>query len=876
MKNRLNFILGFLFFSGALGLIYEILWFKELTIIFGNTAYATSAVLAAFFLGLATGGYVCGKLRWGTKTLSSSLLAYFFLECGIGVFIFLYVIFHDVYFDFYYTVLQSIEAGSSVILLIKFLLSLSLLFIPTFLMGGTLPILGRVLSYALGNKPREDGTMLYALNTFGGVFGVFIAGFYMPMIFGFKKTFALAASGNILLAFGIYMLYRYSLSQTFSPPHEVIKKKEIRQNIFLKKPSRSYIYALIFLSGFATLALEVLWTHMLLQEIVSDVYSFSLILGIFLTTIACGALLSRRIMRQKNRDVWFLLHKICAGASILIAASPLLFIFATHVIIPWANSGGFTTYILISTFATLAALGIPTLSIGLIFPLLLYAIPESKNDAGNTIGNWTAANTVGAVFGAILAAFILLPFAGLINSILIIASIYLTMSYITIRYTESTRITTTHKALLYAFSLCILIFFYVLPGRFAMESYADDEISVAEYYGAHGIVSVVESHPSYYPENINDLYIRLNRHTTLGGTGSSAHEKRQAHLPLFLHDNPKRVFILGLGTGITAGAALSHPIEKLSVAELVPEVIMASQEFFTPFVNNLFSDERARVIFDDGRNYMLHRKETYDVIISDLFHPWTPGTAYLYTKEHFELIRKHLGEEGLFAQWLPLYQLSEKEFSIIAKTFLEVFPESTLWRGNFETQTPTVLLIGAMKSASLNPDTLVKNVLKLNDNAPDELIDFLVSTRGLPVLAVRPQSREFLTKALPRFSKIIPFTLYAGNLSEYKDAFKDYPINTDDKPIVEYLSPQSLIASRNNDIWLSYKNLELFFDSLARKIPLDNDPYLALLSPAQKNYVRAGLSYYRFAVNDFDENAEEANKWFSDYLKKTGLEDPNP
>jgi len=406
------------------------------------------------------------------------------------------------------------------------------------------------------------------------------------------------------------------------------------------------------------------------------------------------------------------------------------------------------------------------------------------------------------------------------------------------------------------------------------------EVLVEKYTGHDGVVAVVSSHPSYYPDGFDDLFIRFNGNYTLGGVGSLASEQRQAHLPLFLHPNPKSVFFIGMGTGITAGASLYHPVDRVVTTEVVPEVITASEQYFVKYVNGLFSDGRSVVLAEDGRTYLSGTDEKFDVIIGDIFNPWSEGIGNLYTKEHFENVSEHLAEGGLYAQWLPTYQLTEDQFGSIVKTYLTVFPEVTLWRVNFIPDKPIVVLIGQNHASPLNPKSFLANVKYLGENDREEiLIDALISVKGLGVLVINPEAKETLSEALPQLSQSVPFTFYAGNLSENKKLFSKFPLNTDDKPEVEFLS---LLAATDQGAggatFLVDFELERLYQELTTSTPPQEDPYLANLSPDQIIYVNAGLTYYQSNLHEFigrltgsEEEIELGQRLFSEYLTKIDL-----
>jgi spermidine synthase len=279
-----------------------------------------------------------------------------------------------------------------------------------------------------------------------------------------------------------------------------------------------------------------------------------------------------------------------------------------------------------------------------------------------------------------------------------------------------------------------------------------------------------------------------------------------------------------MGTGITAGAALFHPLERVTVCELIPEVAAAARKYFSAYSNGLFSDPRARIVLTDARNYLLGTRQRFDVIISDLFVPWHAGTTNLYSREHFAAVRDRLNDGGLFALWLPLYQLSEAEFAIIARTMLEVFPSVTMWRGDFLPATPVVALVGHDSPTILNLATVVTSVRMRAGGA---------------------EYREETAKAMM-------LLFYAGNLTEARGLFESSPINTDDRPEIEYSAPvtQRRVHGGESD-WLTGNRLVRFYAQLAATAPPDDDPFLAASSATELGYTRAGRHLYESSVARF-------------------------
>jgi hypothetical protein len=258
------------------------------------------------------------------------------------------------------------------------------------------------------------------------------------------------------------------------------------------------------------------------------------------------------------------------------------------------------------------------------------------------------------------------------------------------------------------------------------------------------------------------------------------------------------------------------------VCELVPEVITAARAHFAPFTGALFTDPRTRIIAEDGRTFLQITDERYDVIVSDLFVPWEARAGNLYSLEHFRTVRDRLRPGGVFAQWLPCYQMSRQEVAIVARTLLEVFPQVTVWRGDWKVNSPTLALVAVLDPAPLDPEAVARRIATTPDPA-------LLGSLGTGV-----------TRLLWG---------YCGNLSAARRLVFDAPINSDDHPLIEYLAPITHRRAHTRQAsWLTGENLIEWLEELQAAVPPERDPYLALVPEASRGHARAGLISHRGAM----------------------------
>jgi len=797
-----------------------VLWLKELGLLFGNTAYASAATLGAFFTGLAAGSYYWGRK---SKTGIHSLRLYAFLELGIACSSLLFFILSNIYYAVY-TPLFTLF-GHSILLFtnIKFILSVGILFIPCFFMGGTFPVIADAFIHHADNLGRK-ASLLYAINTLGAATGAFITSFYLILHLGVKFTYAIAIIINLVIALSFFILSSsQSLEKKVAPEPGENTGEGLEHNPLPKQ----WILLIAFLSGFLTLCLEVLWIRMFALVLHNSVYSFAVILITFISALALGSFLSNRLCRLKIPTLVILcLLLILSGISAGI--SPSVFYRITNGLAYTAKKAGWGSYILTIFSNAVLVVMVPGIFAGAIFPFLMKISQSAfKENAGSILGNLSCLNTIGAALGSVVSGFILLHVLGLWKSILVIAMVYLTIPFILSIFMLKKTIWLHIAPVI----LTLILLTFLNPVKFPILKIEEGEELLEIWEGSYGSVAAVKG-----GENLS---LALDNYYTLGDLSALDYERMQAHLPLVLHPKPDSVLLIGMGTGITAGSSLLHPVSSVTSCELIPEVISAAEKYFTPYVHGLFTNPASRIITEDGRNFLLGTRSNYDVIISDLFVPWSAGTGSLYTLEHYKTIFARLKKNGLFAQWLPLFQLSQQEFMIITRTMLEVFPQITLWRGDFFSHGSIVALIGHKELMPLEPSTVAGRMkdIPLYTSKSDELV------------------------------KAMLLIFYAGNISENREVFNKMRINTDNRPLIEYLSP---LTHRMEEVkkvsWFELYELLNFYEDLFNRVPPDTDPFLKLLDGDDIDAVKAGLMYFKGAVLEEDKKPEEAETWYKKFF----------
>ena len=828
-------VYGFVFLSGIAGLIYQILWMKQLGLLFGSTSQATAATLAAFFAGLAAGSWYWGRR---SATNENPLRIYAQLEIGIAVTALLYFVVLSGYQMIYPWVYQSVH--STVLLsLIRFALAMILIFPPTFCMGGTIPVLAQHIIKTPDTFGRHSA-LLYGINTLGAAIGAVMAGFFLPLWLGFNKTCMLAITITSCIALGSWLL-----SSKVELIPKITEKKGRAQK---KKPNntgRWAIWLICFLSGFGVLSLEVLWVRMFAQVLENSVYTFASILVVVLISLAGGALLSSLLTRWSVKPLAVLALLLVAGGFI-VGMTPQIFMWITNDLQIIVSRGTWAEYIGVIFTNVSIAVGPPALLLGMVFPFLMKAEEAHTVQAGLSLGRLACLNTIGAILGSLATGFLFLETIGMWGTMLLIALCYLMTALILPLGWGRMGWFIRSSAL----GLMLLFVVFLNPAdlpTFSIDTLRQNETVLETWEGSDCTVAVVEDRFG--------RSIKINSHYGLGSTGGFMQERMQADIPLLAKPGIKDIFFLGMGTGITAGSALDSrfpDVSKVITCELVPEVITAARKYMTDiegydFTGGLFDDPRSTVLAEDGRHYLMATDEKFDLVNADLFVPFRSGAGSLYTREHFDSVHKRLNPGGLFFQWLPLYQLTENEFMIIARTMLEVFPQVSLWRNGFQPGEEVLALVGHQ------------------DLSPLPAAD-LNSKRDKQLAVLGKNYYDARRINLPLNSETI-LLFYAGNLTESRSLFETYPINTDDRPLIEYMAPRSYREQHDKPFpWFVGPYASKFIDSLQELCPADLDPLLVNRSAANRRLPAAGSAFHRTHLWMAARQEEECKKAWDEFL----------
>jgi spermidine synthase len=634
--------------SGIAGLIYQVLWLRRLSLIFGVTVYAASTVLAAFMAGLAIGSAISSRVL---KRGASPLAAFGIAEILVGVTGLISPVLLDAASALYAALHAASPDSLGMLTAARLISSFAILALPTAMMGITLPL----LSAAVSSRGHGSGTgisLLYAINTLGAMTGTLLSGLVLIPAIGIQISFALAAALNVLVGV-VALLMARGVSRAEAdvaddPQHSVAPM------------TRSWaLWAVVAVSGFASLGLEIVWFRLMLQFVIATTEAFTAMLATVLGGIALGGLIATWLLRSP-RDHYASLGIVQALTGIAAAGSMTFLL--------WTVAQGWKTMGLWP--AVLIAILPPSICMGVGFPLALgiagrRAAGDREHDIARRVGVLYSLNVAGAIAGSLLAGFVLLPRLGSVDALIVLCGLLVASG--------AWLVASRRRPI--AVVLLVVAFAWLgrdFPDPFKVaidRRYGDQLLEFWRHEGAQTAVSVRASqfqHVLYLDglHQANDQPEMVRLHRAIG------------HLPMVLHGDPQQVLVVGMGGGATPGAVTQYPNAQIQIVELAEGVRQAAQ-FFKHVNYDVLAQPNVDVRIDDGRNFLSLTDRRFDVITADIIQPGHAGAGHVYSREYFSLVREALADDGVVLQWIG--HRPHVEYTLIMRTFLEVFPDATLW-----------------------------------------------------------------------------------------------------------------------------------------------------------------------------------------------------
>ena len=763
------------FLSGLSGLVYEVLWTRSLTLVFGNTVVATSTVLAAFMGGLALGAWAIGRFA---DRCSRPLLLYAGLEALVGA--------SALAFPFVLAtilpLLKILYRSEHTLTLgwVRFLVAFAFLLLPTAAMGGTLPVLARLLA-----RVEDAGrtlAFLYGINTLGATIGTVAAGFFLLPAWGLGGTLASAVTMNVAvaLAAGTLSLKRIT-GQEGRPPNRLTETPP-PESVREARDSTRYrvVLAAFLLSGAIALALEVLWTRSLLLVFGSTVYSFSIMLAVFLLGLALGSTTLGAFVERIPRPA-LTLGIVEGGIALLTLASVGRINALPSAFLNGLIAHGFTWHVYLGMKALIAAgVLLPVaLLFGATFPLVARIEVFQGRRIGGQVGLMYAFNTVGAIAGSLLAGFVLLPALGLQRSLTAVALTALALGLVLLLAGEK------GQKPLFSYAAAALLALVGITLAVTLPPWSTKILSAGVYFrpttylspdGKRNDMSQVLGNLRVldYVEGVTEtaavVQTPISRMFIVDGKVEAATDfvdmrlqRLQGQLPMLFAPRYDKALNIGLGCGITLGSLSAYPLKALECVELEPKIV-ATARYFAEQNEDVLDDPRLQVIINDGRNHLLLTDQKYDVITSDPFEPLVAGAASLYTENHFRIAKERLTPGGVMGQYLPLYQLFPSDYQMIIRSFCRVFPHVALWYTGIDS-----ILLGSDKPLTISYKTLQERM---------DLPEVRQSLAGVGV-----SSPVQLLQTFVMDPSHLPAISGPGRL------------NTDEHPYIEFSAPRSHLVN---------------------------------------------------------------------------------
>lgn len=764
LRRRWLFFLLFAV-SGAAALIYEVVWTRLLTLQMGHGIAAASAVLAAFMGGLAAGAGAAGRISTRLEP-QRALRIYATLELAIGVLAILLPF-------ALIAVRPLLEAtyadgnGGAVFALVRLSSSVLLLSVPAACMGATFPIASRWMVRAATSAAVDAGA-LYAMNTLGAAIGAVLAGFFLIPALGLKGTTFVGVTLNVIAAAGAFGVARGETGPVSRPPDS--------GSPLPARGSRLWLAAIALgVSGFASLTLQVVWTRLLVQILGPTTYAFSTVVALFIIGIAIGAAIAAPLAsRMKHPAIGLACSMILSAGLAIAAAGAVDWALLTIANIVARPDIQFTEVLLREVLLVSGLLLPMTIAFGMSFPFALALAGGTDDRVTENIGVIYAVNTLGAIAGSLLTGFFLVPLIGLHTTIRVVAasSVLMAIAIAALHARGRGRIISLALAAIVAVAVAITpgwdrsllssgAYKYAIAMRgpdLQTALTAGDLLSYRE--GSTGTVTVRSL--------TGTLSLAIDGKVDASNAGDMLTQRLLAHVPLLLHPNPQRAAIIGLGSGVTLGSALTHPLKSATVLEISPEVVDASR-FFEKENHQPLADPRTRLVVGDGRTHLMLGDETYDVIVSEPSNPWMAGIASLFTKEFFTAARARLAPGGVLCQWAHTYDISTDDLKSIVATFMSVFPDGTMWLvGDAD-----VLLVGST-----------------------EPLDARIA--GIATAMQRPGVSDDLAGVGVKNAFAVTSIFVAQGEALKKWAATD-ALQTDDRAALEFSGPRSIVGSSRDD-----------------------------------------------------------------------------
>jgi len=670
-KTTYTSIYLIIFLAGFSFLIYEVSWNRYLSLILGTTVTASTIVLMAFMAGFGFGALVLGKRANNTnnpqKLLSiilgaiaiMSLLNFFLIGKLIPN---LYALFPNVFIA---------DA-------LLFSLIFILLLFPAFFMGGVIPLANKILIIDNKNIEKKLGK-IYATETLGSTIGGLFAGFVLLGTIGQQQTIFVAVAINLLIAIYIATQKQTLLKTTNKNENNSERISPLKIN---NNSTKKIAIISTFVMGFALLALQIIWLRAFKIYFTNTSYTFSLITTFVILGLSIGSWIYKKYGNKIKNDQITILRSIILIALFFILGLIILINIPELIMFPFKSLSENTIirlFIIPVIASILIVLPVSIVS-GFTFPLVWKMYSDGIENISQNVGRVLMFNTIGSVIGPAIATFVLIPLLGVAKSVLVITLLMLGVSIFFTFLIKYKKIS-IYKNTLIGISLVLLFFvFFSNQIKIVPPSIKKFEKKIISYNETTEGTLIIVDNPT---KGIFGKSTFVNNSSVIGSNYDAIKAvKMIGHIPFFANLKGEKVLIIGFGVGVTTSAIASHPeVKSIDCVELVPGLVETANNY-KEFNFGVYNDKRLNIIKGDGRHFLQTTTNKYDLISCDPTHP-VLGSGNLYTKEYFEQCHNHLNDSGMVSQYLPLHKLRKEDLQGIIKTFNSVFPNSSVWLGQY-------------------------------------------------------------------------------------------------------------------------------------------------------------------------------------------------
>jgi spermidine synthase len=736
--------------SGCAALIYEVVWYQMLQLAIGASAVSLGILLATFMGGLCLGSWCLPRLaRVGTHPLK----LYALIELGIGVCGLLVLwglpLIDDVYF--------AGDQGGFAGMLMRGALCAICLLAPTFLMGASLPAISRFITAT----PRGVAWWgwLYAGNTLGAVTGCLLAGFYLLRFHDLAVANYVAVAINAAIALASFLLAKAAPAISLTMGEDTASASEAEEH-----GDPLPVILVIGLSGAAALGAEVVWTRQLGMLFDGTTYAFSLILAVFLIGLGLGSGLGALALRRLPARLVLGWCQILLAAAIAWAA---WMISRVLPFLPEPRSLDGWEVALTNLLRSAAALLPATLLWGASFPLAMAAAKRGGDDPARPVALVYAANTFGGIVGALAASLVLIAWIGTRDTQRVML-VLVGLGGLGLLLPTLTRKGAPAGAGIASATAAIALLAWALPQQPGeLVAFGKQIRALAPYARVLEVQEGRNSSLAITRVSDGSLQISVAGHVEATNEPFDMSLQRMiGHIPALLHPAPAKVLGIGFGAGVSAGSFVPYSsVKSITVVEMEPKVPPTSTKYFGPFDDNVKNDPRTRIVYDDGRHFIMTTREKFDIIASDPLDVWVKGTASIYSRDYFEKVKAHLNPGGYFTLYVPLYESDEETVRSEFATFFSVFPNGTVWANLNEGQGYDLVLMGQADPLKIDIDAAERR---------------LHSPQFAPVL------RSMREVGFPTATAM--YATYLGDEASMHDWLKGAQINTDRNLRLMYLA----------------------------------------------------------------------------------------